>query len=44
LTNGNATNYDLRIFEDYRSSVFDFIPRKTIAKVIVDIAEKHEHL
>lgn len=43
LRNGDATNYDLRKFEDYRPSVFDFIARKTIAKVIVDIAEKYEH-
>ncbi len=44
LTNGDVTDYDLRNFEDYSPSIFHHISRKTIAKVIVNIAEKHEHL
>ena len=43
LTNGAKKSYTLQDFDEYKPSVFSFISRKTIASVIIDIAEHNTH-
>jgi hypothetical protein len=44
LHDKKAEPYTLRPFARYRPSIFDTISRKTIAKLILDIASKHDHI
>ncbi len=44
LTDQKAKPYTLRPFARYRPSILDTISRKTIAKLILDIAGKHDHI
>ncbi len=43
LTNGRKYNYTITNFESYIPTVFSFISRKTIASVIIDIAEHNTY-
>ncbi len=43
LTNGQKTSYTLQNFDTYTPRIFSFISRKTIASVIIDIAENNTY-
>jgi putative NADH-flavin reductase len=44
LTNGKQGTYRLQNFDNYQPTLLSFISRKTVAKVIVDIAEHDTYL
>jgi putative NADH-flavin reductase len=43
LTNGQKKNYTLQNFDTYKATIFSFISRKTIASVIINIAENNTY-
>jgi putative NADH-flavin reductase len=43
LTNGQKKSYTLQNFDTYTPTIFSFISRKTIASVIIDIAENNTY-